>query len=377
VPEEGSSADVVQTAQDIRALGMQVAAAYRMSDSARSAAGVFEDWQVRGPGLVGPVAVVEGDRDNRDRRNVAVRFLGELRTRESVPFLVEALNVGVDGDFLVKIAFAEEVVAALFRTESAEGHGHIRRLAQLSGPRSRVLENCGGSQSNWRWGWWNRFGKSQAQAERLSDAGADAFNRKDYVEAVLAHGGAVKAYPYFSGHWFLLAWSKRELSQAGSSQAVRAFARAWRVKEDSESEVREGLRVGAIQDLRMAQLLVPFAPSDLVDIGYEVAKCRDFRTAVEVYDEVLALVPKPEVRPVRAYALFRRAEASAALCKEKPELASSHAREARADYEESKQLHQQLDEQKGIVQYNLPYTYRELIEEAEKGISDLPAEASP
>ncbi|MCX6880438.1 MAG: hypothetical protein NTW21_42530 [Verrucomicrobia bacterium] len=327
-----------ETVKELIELGTHVALAFRNSARARSAAVDFAKMQTEGPLSIGPMAY-EG---NTERRIAAIRVLGEFRTHAAVPYLERSIKKGPSADDSLKTKkdLFHNTLAALFRAESYGGHRIIRVVYESEHSKwvtelpSIFAEAFQGARSNLSWLLWSRFKCSYPNSITSSDGGVDAFNRQQYVPALMQFSDAVRLYPYYSGYWRQMGDTKVRMAKEGSKADYDGFRKWWKLSHP-EQELKERLRWGGINDLTVARALAPFLASDLVDIGYGIAMAEEFTEARLCYDQALALYSG---ETTRAYIHFRRAEAKEG---------TGDTQGALLDYKKSKSLHEcALDKQR-------------------------------
>lgn len=344
-----------ETVKDLTELGTHLAVAFRNSARARSAAAEFAKWQKDGPRTIGPIAC----QGNTERRVAAIRALGELRTHAAVPYLERSIREGPseDDSLETKKDLFHNTLAALFRTESYAGHKIIRDVYKSEHSKwtielpSIFAEAFQGAKSNLSWLLWSRFKCSYPNSIASSDGGVDAFDRQQYVAALMRFSDAVRLYPYCSGYWRQMGDTKVRMAKEGSEADYDAFRKWWNLS-CPDQELKQRLKWGGINDLTVACALAPFLASELVDIGYGIAIAEEFREAKVCYDQALALYSG---ETTRGYIHFRRAEAN-----EK----TGDARGALSDYRESKRLHESvLDKQKAgtDISLGLPYSLESMV----------------
>lgn len=354
-----------ETVKDLTELGTQLALAFRNSASSRSAAAEFSKWQNEGPRTIGPMTC-DG---NTKKRIAAIRLLGEFRTHGAVQYLERSLREGPSEDDSPETLedLFYNTLAAVFRTESYAGHKIIREVYKSEHSKwatelpSIFPESFQGAKSNMSWLFWSKFKCSYPNSIVRSDGGVDAFNRQQYVTALMQFSDAVRLFPYYSGYWRQMGDTKIRMAKEGSRADYDRFRKWWKLNQPDQ-ELKKRLRWGGISDLTVARALAPFLASELVDIGYGIAMAEDFREAKVCYDQALALYSGGRTR---AYIRFRRAEANEEI---------GDTQGALSDYRESKSLYDiVLDKQNAgrEISVGLPYSVENMVADITQRIERL------
>ncbi|MFH1316026.1 MAG: hypothetical protein ABII01_00750 [Candidatus Woesearchaeota archaeon] len=357
----------LNTAEDLRKTGQQLAVAFRMSNASRSAAQTFNEMQNNRVDEIG--ALIEDDSD-LEKQLEAVTLIGELRTGRAVPYLRKALRrvspYTTSGTSPDEIMFSR-IATSLFRTQSLGGHKLIRQMWQYQnsrfapGLRNLLVESYQGSQSDLSWRLWSAFKCDYKIAQKRSDQGNDKFNNQFYLTALELYSDAVRAFPYFSGFWRQMGDAKVRLAKDGSDTDIKGFKEWWSA-EESGDELRERINCGSWTDYRVASELAPYLPGDLVDIGYGMAMADNHIKAEEAYQRALDLKPNIDQR---AYILFRRAETFEATGK--PE-------KALEDYSDSIRKFQLAITQRekgGMIKTTIPYAFEDMIKDINERVERL------
>ncbi|MFH1053795.1 MAG: hypothetical protein V1740_05260 [Candidatus Woesearchaeota archaeon] len=356
----------LDTVEDMRKLGKQLAVAFRMSDANRNAASTFDMWQRHRVDEIGELV----ESDDIERVTEGVILLGELRSHRAVPYLKRAARLShpaVTGNQSPEEILFDRITTALFRTECLGGHKEIHRVWKYQnskwhhGLRNLLVEAYQGSKSNIGWYAWLNFTSDYRTAERLSDRGCDAFNRQHYLDALQFYSDAVNTYPFFSGFWRQMGDAKVRLSKEGSDADIEGF-REWWGDSDRRDEQRDRILWGSYTDHKVAAELAPYLPGDLADIGYGCAMADNHLEAEKVYDRALSLQPSTDQK---AYIFLRRGETHEAL---------DEPTAALRDYQESIKHHElmlPLERSGSVLRVNAPYNIEEMVKDLQARVERL------
>ncbi|MFH1316022.1 MAG: hypothetical protein ABII01_00730 [Candidatus Woesearchaeota archaeon] len=322
----------LETVEDMRRTGQQLAVAFRMSDANLTAACTFADWQRNKVNEIGELV----EDDDIEKVTEAVTLLGELRTYRAVPYLLRAARLShpaVTGNQSPEEILFDRITTALFRTECLDGHKEIHRVWKYQnskwhhGLRNLLVEAYQGEKSNLRWYGWLNFKCDYRVAEKMSDIGCDLFNRKSYLHALMEYSSAVNTYPFFSGFWRQMGDAKVMLAKKGSDKEIVGFRKWWNAKERGD-ELRDTINFGSYTDYTIASELSPYLPGDLADIGYGFMTANNQTSALTCFDRGLLLATSEDTK---AYLFLRRGESNEELIRNV---------DALHDYRESLRLHE-------------------------------------